>query len=134
MRILPKAVISGLILVLSGSLPGDVTGRDTAYAPVAPQKEQPSQPSCRYCPNPPYPAAALKAKIPSATVLLEITVLESGGVDAHNIRIVKEDPPSKGFADKAVTAVRKWKFEPSTLKSGKPVKTKVTIEMQFHAC
>ena len=133
MRILPKAVISGLILILSGFLPGAVTGRDAGNPPVAPQKEQPSQPICRYCPNPKYPAAAQKAKI-SATVLLEITVLQSGGVDVHNIRVVEEDPPGNGFADKAVTAAKDWKFEPATLKNGKPVKTKVTIEMRFHAC
>jgi TonB family protein len=93
-------------------------------------REQPSRPSCRYCPNPEYPPEARKAKIPYATVLLEIVVLESGDTDKHNIRVLKEDPPSDGFGDKAIAAVKNWKFNPPT-KNGKPVRAKAKVEVQF---
>ena len=57
--------------------------------------EQPSPPSCRYCPNPEYPPEAREAKIPNATVPLEIVVLESGDADGHDIRVLKEDRAGK---------------------------------------
>ena len=107
-----------------------VTGQDVAKPLVAAQAEQPSRPSCRYCPNPEYPPEAREAKIPYATVLLEIVVLESGDTDKHNIRVLKEDPPSDGFGDKAVAAVKNWKFNPPT-KNGKPVRAKAKVEVQF---
>ena len=104
--------------------------QDPAKPQVAAQAEQPSPPSCRYCPNPEYPPEARKAKIPDATVLLEIVVLESGDADKHNIRVLKEDPPGDGFGDKAVAAVKNWKFNPPT-KNGKPVKAKTKVEVRF---
>ena len=104
--------------------------RQDAKPRVAAQAEQPSPPSCRYCPNPEYPPKARKAKIPDATVLLEIVVLESGDADKHNIQVLKEDPPGDGFGDKAVAAVKNWKFNPPT-KDGKPVKAKTKVEVRF---
>jgi TonB family protein len=91
--------------------------------------EQPSQPSCRYCPNPEFPAEAKKAKISSASVLVEITVSEKGDADPQNIRVIKD--PGHGFAQEAVAVVKKWKFNPATLKDGKPTKTRTTVEVQF---
>ena len=107
-----------------------ITEGTAAKPQVAAQAEQPSPPSCRYCPNPEYPPEARKAKIPDATVLLEIVVLESGDADKHNIRVLKEDPPGDGFGDKAVAAVKNWKFNPPT-KNGKPVKAKTKVEVRF---
>ena len=130
MRIPWKAAI-GSIFVLSGFLPLMVTGQDAAKPEAGAQAEQPSPPSCRYCPNPEYPPEARKAKIPTARVLLEIVVLDSGDVDTHDIRVVKEDPPGTGFADKAVAAVKNWKFNPPTLKNGKPVKANTKVEVWF---
>jgi len=92
-----------------------VSGHDAAKPLVTGQAEQPSPPSCRYCPNPEYPPEAREAKIPDATVLLELVVSKSGDADGHNIRVLKEDPPGKGFGDKAVAAVKNWKFNPPTL-------------------
>ena len=131
MTIPSKAAISGSIFLLSGFLPLIVSGHDAAKPQVAAQAEQPSPPSCRYCPNPEYPPEARKAKISNATVLLEIVVSDSGDVDAHDIRVVKEDPPGNGFADKAVAAVKNWKLNPPTLKNGKPVKAKTKVEVRF---
>jgi len=91
--------------------------------------EQPSRPSCRYCPNPEFPDEAKKAKISSASALVEITVSEKGDVDAKNIRVIED--PGHGFAQEAVAVVKKWKFNPATLKDGKPTKTRTTVEVQF---
>ena len=91
--------------------------------------EGPSQPSCRYCPNPEFPADARKAQISSASVLVEITVSENGDADPQNIRVIKD--PGHGFAQEAVAVVKKWKFNPATLKDGKPIKTRTTVEVQF---
>ncbi|PYT77822.1 MAG: hypothetical protein DMG40_22075 [Acidobacteria bacterium] len=130
MTIPSKAAISASIFVLSGLLPLIVSGNDAAKPRVNAQAEQPSPPSCRYCPNPEYPPEARKAKIPDATVLLEIVVSKSGDVDVRNIRVLKENPPGKGFGDKAAAAVKNWKFNPPTL-NGKPVKAKTKVEVRF---
>jgi TonB family protein len=106
------------------------TGQDAAKPQVTAQAEQPSPPSCRYCPNPEYPPEARRAKIPDATVFLEIVVLENGDADKHNIRVLKEDPPGDSFGDKAVAAVKNWKFNP-TIKNGKPIKAKTKVEVRF---
>jgi len=36
-----------------------------------------------------------------------------------------------GLDEKAIEAVRQWKFEPAT-KDGKPVAVKVAVEVSFH--
>ena len=122
---LEKVVISSIFL-LTGFLP-----QTTAQGPVKPETvaERPSQPSCRFCPNPDYPLEARKAKIESASVILEITVTEKGDADPSDIRVIKD--PGSGFADEAIMAVKKWKFKPATLKSGKPVKARVKVEVTF---
>src|SRR2546429_9432680 len=65
----------------------------------------------------------------SASALVEITVSEKGNVDAKNIRVIED--PGHGFAQEAVAVVKKWKFNPATLKDGKPTKTRTTVEVQF---
>jgi len=61
MRVPSKAAI-GSIFVLSGFLPLLVSGHDAAKPLVAAQAEQPSLPSCRYCPNPEYPPEARRQR------------------------------------------------------------------------
>lgn len=101
-----------------------------ASQPQTPHQEKPaSYPSCRYCPNPDYPDEARKAKISSAKVLLQVSVLESGDVDPQDIRVLKD--PGNGFADKAISAVKGWKMKPATLSDGTPVKISVPVEVSF---
>src|SRR5438105_15839324 len=45
------------------------------------------------------------------------------------IRVIED--PGHGFAQEAVAVVKKWKFNPATLKDGKPTKTRTTVEVQF---
>lgn len=120
---LERVMISSFFLV-AGFLPLRVTVEESA-------KEQVSRPSCRYCPDPEFPAEGRKAKISSARVLVEVTVAEKGDVDPNNIRVTEEDPSGYGFAEKAVEVVKKWKFNPATDKDGKPIKTTTTVQVQF---
>lgn len=102
-----------------------------AQEPAKPKvvTEQPSQPSCRYCPNPEFPAEARKAKISDAKVLIEVTVTEKGDVDPQEMRVIED--PGHGFAEEALTVVKKWKFNPATLKNGEPTKIRTKVQVQF---
>lgn len=92
--------------------------------------EQASKPSCLYCPNPVFPDEARKAGITSARAVLEITVLEEGKVDPHDIRVIYD--PGDGFTKAAVAIVKRWKFKPATDKDGNPVKVRIPAEFTWH--
>ena len=113
-----------------GILPSTLTAQYPHKAQTSDVGSPASQPSCRYCPNPDYPVEARKAKIESASVMLEITVTEKGDADPSDIRVIKD--PGSGFAENSIIAVKKWKFKPATLKNGKPVKARVKVEVVFH--
>jgi periplasmic protein TonB len=84
-------------------------------------------PSCIYCPQAVYPDAALKAKL-QAVVVME-GVIEVNG-KAGRITIVKS--LGYGLDAAAISAVRKWRFQPALDASGKPMRVRQTIEVQFH--
>jgi TonB family protein len=75
--------------------------------------------------EPEYSEEARKAKY-QGTVLLYIQV-DPGG-KATNIRVVRS--LGLGLDEKAMEAVRKWKFKPG-YKDGKPVTVEATIEVNF---
>jgi periplasmic protein TonB len=83
-------------------------------------------PECLYCPTPPYSDDARKAKY-MGVVVLDIVVTPDGR--ATNIRIVKD--PGMGLGEKAVEAVRAWKFRPAAGPSGKIVPVEIDIEVTF---
>lgn len=123
---LEKVVISSIFL-FTGFLPQTLSAQERAKPEAV--AEWHSHPSCRYCPNPDYPLEAQKAKIESASVMLEITVTEKGDADPTDIRVIEN--PGLGFGEEAVAVVKKWKFKPATLKNGKPVKARVKVEVTF---
>jgi TonB family protein len=75
--------------------------------------------------DPEYSEEARKAKY-QGTVLLAIEVNPSG--TATNIRVVRS--LGLGLDDKAIEAVKQWKFKPG-YKDGKPVTVAATIEVNF---
>jgi len=75
--------------------------------------------------DPEYSEEARKAKF-QGTVLLSI-VVSTGGV-AGDIKVVRS--LGLGLDEKAVEAVRQWKFKPG-YKDGKPVPVAATIEVNF---
>lgn len=77
-------------------------------------------------PDPEYSEAAKTAKREGKVVLW--VVIGSDGLP-HDIRIVRS--LGDGLDEKAIEAVRKWRFEPAR-KDGQPVAVQVNVEVNFH--
>jgi TonB family protein len=85
-----------------------------------------TQPRAIYAPNPEYSDQARKAKV-QGTVVLTVTVDASGNV--ADVKVVKS--LGSGLDEKAIEAVRTWKFKPAT-EDGTPVRSEVPVEVSFH--
>lgn len=83
-------------------------------------------PICLYCPDPQYSEEARKAKY-QGTVVLNVVVTSDGR--ATNISVIKG--PGLGLEEKAMEAVRGWKFKPAVGPNGKAVNVIVPIEVTF---
>lgn len=83
-------------------------------------------PSCAYCPSPTYSDEARKAKY-QGTVVLQVVITADGR--AANINVIKG--PGLGLEERAIEAVRQWRFNPAVGPNGKPVATLVPIEVTF---
>jgi TonB family protein len=83
-------------------------------------------PVCLYCPIPQYSDEARKAKY-QGTVVLQVTITTDGR--AIDIHVVKG--PGLGLEEKAIEAVKGWKFKAAVGPSGRPVPTIVPIEVTF---
>jgi protein TonB len=83
-------------------------------------------PSCVYCPDPKYSEEARKAKY-QGTVVLQAVITPDGR--ATEIQVVKG--PGLGLEEKAVEAVKQWRFKPANGPGGKPVPVIVPIEVTF---
>lgn len=83
-------------------------------------------PICVYCPDPQYSEEARKAKY-QGTVVLNVVVTTDGR--ATNISVIKG--PGLGLEEKAMEAVRGWKFKPAVGPNGKAVNVIVPIEVTF---
>src|SRR5258707_15224793 len=83
-------------------------------------------PSCLYCPDPQYSDEARKAKYQGVVVLLVIITTDGR---ATNIKVLKS--PGLGLDEKAVEAVRQWKFKPAPEPTGKIVPVQGPIEVTF---
>lgn len=79
-----------------------------------------------YGPEPEFSEEARKAKY-QGTVVLQVVVGTDGRT--HDIRVAQS--LGMGLDEKAVEAIREWKFEPSR-KDGVPVAVLVDIEVNFH--
>jgi TonB family protein len=84
-------------------------------------------PSCIYCPQAAYTDTAVDKKFEGVVTL--ITTIELNG-KAGPIEVVKGLP--YGLDAEAISAVRKWRFEPARGLDGQPVRYRQTIEVQFH--
>jgi TonB family protein len=82
-------------------------------------------PVALYRPEPPYTEEARRAKL-QGTVMLMIDIDIHG--QAQNIRVVRS--LGLGLDERAVEAVRTWRFKPA-YRDGKPVMTTATIEVNF---
>jgi TonB family protein len=84
-----------------------------------------SAPVLIYHPEPEYSEEARHAKL-EGTVMLSLVVDENG--KAQDIRVTK--PLGHGLDEKAVEAVKKWRFKPG-MKDGKPVPVIASLEANF---
>ena len=85
-----------------------------------------SAPKEIYAPEPEYSEEARKVKH-MGTVVLQLVVGPDG--TPRDIRVVRT--LGLGLDEKAIEAVRKWRFEPAK-KDGKPVAALVSVEVDFH--
>jgi periplasmic protein TonB len=84
-------------------------------------------PACIYCPQAQFSDEAVKAKY-QGTVLLQAIITPDGR--ATEIRVLKG--LGLGLDEKAVEAVRTWRFKPAAGPNGKPASVRQTIEVTFH--
>ena len=85
-----------------------------------------SFPTCLYCPNPVYPDEARKAKV-QGSVLLRVVVTPDGR--ATNVTIVKG--LGLGLEERAIEAVKTWRFTPSIGPDGRRMAVVLPIEVNF---
>ncbi len=82
-------------------------------------------PSVLYSVDPEFSEEARKAKF-SGNVLVDLIVDENG--QPSHVRVARG--VGMGLDEKAVEAVRQYKFKPAT-KDGKPVKVELSIDVNF---
>jgi len=95
-------------------------------SPFRPGQKGISYPSCLYCPEPQYTSEARAAKIEGVVGLQ--AVIQPDGL-ATNIQIVKG--LGYGLDERAVEAVRRWRFKPAIGPNGTPVTTITPILVNF---
>jgi len=82
-------------------------------------------PHLTYSPEPEYSKQARKKKY-QGTCVLAVIVGSDG--QPHDIQVTRS--LGMGLDEKAIEAVKKWKFDPAR-KAGKPVATKITVQVNF---
>jgi len=85
-----------------------------------------TRPECIYCPRPEYSKEARRANV-SGVVVLDVTITTDGKV----IDPVVVRGPGLGLNEKALAQVKKWKMQPALNPGGKPVNSRVQIEITF---
>jgi TonB family protein len=106
--------------------PSDKTAEQSAETVYKVGKDGVTAPRATYAPPAEFSDQARQAKY-QGTVVLMATVSSSGKVT--DVRIVSA--LGMGLDEKAIEAVRRWKFKPAT-KDGKAVAVTVAVEVAFH--
>jgi periplasmic protein TonB len=84
-------------------------------------------PACLYCPQAQYSDEAVKAKYQGTVSLIAIITPDGRATD---IRVVKG--VGLGLDEKAIEAVRSWRFRAALGPDGKPAAVRQIIEVTFH--
>jgi protein TonB len=84
-------------------------------------------PQCLYCPRAEFSDEAMKAKYQGVVTLVAIITADGRATD---IQVVKG--LGLGLDEKAIAAVRTWRFKPALGPGGKPASVRQTIEVTFH--
>lgn len=96
---------------------GYPTGGSNAY----------SIPVCLYCPNPQFSEEAVKTKLQGRVMLTAIITPDGRATDMRVVQGLGLD-----LDEKAVEAVRTWRFKPAIGPDKKPVAVRQIIECEFH--
>jgi protein TonB len=107
-----------------GDGPGGPDGVGTSSIP--PPGNGVRAPTCLYCPKPEYSDEARKVHF-QGLVELSVVVLADGKPG----RIELITGPGMGLDEKAIEAVRNWRFRPAIAPNGKAVAVTIPIEVQF---
>ncbi len=83
-------------------------------------------PECLYCPHADYSDEAVKAKYQGVVLLLAIINPDGRATDIHVSKGL-----GLGLDEKAIEAVRNWRFKPALGPDGKPAPVRVPIEVTF---
>jgi TonB family protein len=84
-----------------------------------------SAPKALYAPDPEYSEEARKAKY-QGTVVLWMVI----SADGHPLQIRVQRALGMGLDEKAIEAVKQWKFEPARL-NGQAVPVQINVEVNF---
>jgi TonB family protein len=84
-------------------------------------------PACLYCPNPQFSDEAVKAKYQGTVTLVAIITPDGRATDIHVVKGL-----GLGLDEKAIEAVRTWRFRPATGPDGRPAAVRQIIEAVFH--
>jgi len=97
--------------------------------PVAkPGKNGVGSPKCAWCPNPQFTEEGVRwLRSYQGIVLLRIVVTADG--KAKDIEVLQG--AACGLTERAVAAVRQWRFEPARDADGNPVAVRISIEVNF---
>ncbi|HET9995495.1 MAG TPA: TonB family protein [Candidatus Acidoferrum sp.] len=106
-----------------GSSPGDQAG---VGGPRGPYQPGMTLPKCAYCPDPQYTDEAREAKL-QGRVTLQVLVGADGS--ASQIRVVQGI--GLGLDERAIQAIRTWKFIPARDAAHRIVPSWVTVEAVF---
>jgi TonB family protein len=121
--------LSSIVLLCVMAIPGagqpQVTSQDNADPALAKVGDGVSAPRVVHAPDPDYSEEARRARFQGTCVLW--LIVDSDG-NPRDIKIARS--LGKGLDEKAIEAVRKWKFEPAR-KNGKPVAVQINVEVSF---
>jgi protein TonB len=83
-------------------------------------------PDCVYCPPPQFSDEAVKAKYQGVVTLMVVITPDGRATDIH-----VSQGPGLGLEEKAIEAVRAWRFKPALGPDGKPAAVRMPIEVTF---
>lgn len=122
------ALTAAAIILAVGLLTGQTQTEPTQTEPERIEKPGRgiSPPRLTYSPEPEFSETARAAGYQGVCVLTLIV-----GADGVPRNIQVKNPIGMGLDEKAVEAVRSWRFTPA-LKDGKPVAVQIAVEVDFH--
>ena len=83
-------------------------------------------PTCLYCPNPQFSDEAVKAKYQGTVVLMAVITADGRAIDIHVAKGL-----GLGLDEKAMEAVKTWRFKPAIGPDGKASAVSAPIEVTF---